>query len=270
MFNFPGIAEQFIINLEENVLFSIWVSTMLGATMASFAGVVVDRLPHQMGWIDNPKDQYTISHPGSQCNKCNRSLTMVELIPVIGWILSRGKCKTCGVTVPVIYPLSEALMASVFTLCSLYFKEFNLILIMWILVWCSYVIAMLDLRHHWIPGVISMPLMWAGLMISPFEPDVYQRIYAAVGGSALMIGTFFYVGRRLNMDVYSGGDVALAMVGGAWLGVNYLPYFLILGAIIFIPHCAWEKKKGLIWVPFGPSLLISLLTICIYSSHFIQ
>ncbi len=268
MTNLFEIIDNLVWTFETNTIFGVWVAVMLGATFASFAGVLIDRLPHQMGWIEDPKENYTIAYPPSQCNGCQSRLGIIDLIPVLGWVLTRGKCRACGAKIPALYPATELMMAILFALCVIAFEETSVILSAWLLLGCGYVITMLDLRHHWIPEVISAPLLWIGLMASPFEPDVYLRIYAAVLGGLLMLATFWIVGHRVKEDVYSGGDVALAMVGGAWVGQTYLSTFLLMGSLFFAAHCIWEKRKNVKWVPFGPALVLSLLATAFFAHVF--
>jgi leader peptidase (prepilin peptidase)/N-methyltransferase len=265
-----GTIIEFCSIFATEIWFGAPLSFVLGMVLASFGGVIIDRLPHQMGWIENPSSDYTISSPRSQCNECRRTLGIIDLIPVFGWIINKGQCRVCHTVIPKIYPITELLIGTLFTLSYFYFRDFVFVFSAWVFIWSAFLISILDLKHHWIPSVISIPLLWFGLLFSPFEADVYLRLYGAFLGGSIMILTFWIVGRSRSENVYSGGDVMLASIGGAWLGILYLPAFLITSSIFFAAHCFWEKKYDREWVPFGPALCLSICLVVLFRSFLLR
>ena len=241
-------------------LFTAAMLFLMGAIIASFGGVCIDRLPHQMGWIENPKENYTISTPRSSCNNCSRVLSPIDLIPILGWLVSLGRCRTCKGSVPWVYPLTEATLGLLFAASSLWFSTMGEVAAFCLLSACMFVITGLDIKHHWIPAVITTPLMWMGLLLSPFETEILLRVLGAMLGGATVSLVFWYYEKRSGVDAYSGGDVAFLALMGAWIGVFHIFNYLILAALIFSVHSGWLRwKKGVVMVPWGPHLSFAAL-----------
>lgn len=233
---------------------------LLGTVFASFAGVCIDRLPHQLKWLEDAKENYTISHPRSSCNSCSRTLGLVDLIPVLGWLVNLGRCKSCKSSVPWIYPLSEAALGILFAASSLWFDEISEILSFCLLATCMFVITGVDYKHHWIPAVITTPLLWLGLLTSPFETEIIFRVLGAACGGGVVALVFWYYEKRTKMDIYAGGDVAFMMFMGAWIGAMHVFNYLLLAAAIFMVHAAWLRwKSGVVMVPWGPHLSLAAI-----------
>jgi len=239
-----------------------------GAALTSFGCLAVDRLPHQLGWRENPEAGLTLHAPPSRCNACAVRIRWQHLIPVLGYLLARGRCPACGARVPIIYPLLEVLggagacaMLLIFGLTWSGLAATSLWLILLFLSW-------MDWNEQWLPEVITQPLFWSGLLISPFASVADERIQGAFGGCALMWGAMKLVGLARRTDLVAGGDIALAAAAGAWLGVSALPLFLLTSSLCFMAY-AWPLRlRGQLLVPMGPALaagwLLSMLGLPIW------
>jgi len=225
-----------------------------GATLTSFGGLAVDRLPHQLGWRDPPQSGLTLCTPPSRCNACATRIRWLHLIPVVGYVLARGRCPACAARVPVVYPLLEILggagacgALAWFGLNGAGSAAAALWLVLLFLAW-------MDWKESWLPAVVTHPLFWSGLLISPFAVDSDQRIQGAFGGALLMWLAMKIVGWARRADLVAGGDVALAAAAGAWLGRDGLPLFLLASAVLFIGYAAPLRARGRVLVPMGPAL----------------
>ncbi|EPX83997.1 prepilin peptidase [Salipiger mucosus] len=238
---------------------------LIGGLLASFGGLVIDRLPHQLEWVDEPDPKLTLWSPRSRCDQCGRRLRILEMVPVLGWFVARGRCGNCLQSVSRVYPLSELGMAVAFPTIFVFVPGTVEALILMLFAWVGFVISMIDLRHHWIPAVITTPMLWLGLLASPFEADVFQRVVGAAAAGGVIWVSFFLVSiltRRPLLDMWSGGDVAFLMMAGAWFGVEAVICLIFLGSVFFICH---ERtvyyRTGERWVPFGPSLSAAFLIV---------
>lgn len=245
----------------------IWIAAafmfLTGAMLASFGGVLIARLPVQLGWIDAPEDMKTAPTISgrSRCEGCGKVLSAGVMFPVIGWLVSRGKATCCGVKIPAKYPLTELVMGLVFAVSLLVFPLPSQALAFMLLVWLCWVLAVIDLEHFWLPAVLTTPMMWAGFLLSPFEADLALRVYGAALAGGTMWLTMMLVAWLSRKDCYAGGDVALACAAGAWVGIPYVWAFLGLGGVLFAVQCVIRRKTSGEFQAFGPALAASLLIV---------
>ena len=252
-------------HLYENEL---WIAAgfafLVGAMLASFGGVLIERLPIQEGWVEPTAEMKTSGHIAgrSRCEGCGKPLSLLALIPILGWLLSRGKARCCAQRIPARYPLTELAMGAVFAATLVTFPDPRLALAFMLLAWLCHVLSVLDLRHFWLPATITTPLIWLGLIVSPFESEVMLRIYGGLIGMGLMWATMTMVSFMSDRDHYAGGDISLACVAGVWLGLDYVLPFLMIGSVLFvIQHLLFGKKgEGL---PFGPALSVAFLFVAL-------
>lgn len=203
-------------------VFLFWVlPAVLGAVVASFLGVVADRWPRGEAFAGGR----------SRCRACGVALRARELVPVLGWVLLRGRCGRCGAVIPLALVLAEVAGAVVGVGAvalgggaggGLALAGFGGALIL---------LALIDAGHLWLPDRVTLPLLLAGLAsawVLP-APGLDARAWgAAVGwGGLAALGAVY---RRVRgRDGIGGGDGKLLGAIGAWLGVAALPW-VVLGA----------------------------------------
>lgn len=236
-------------------------TALLGAVMASFAGVVAQRLPHQIGWRDDSEEGVNIAWPPSRCDGCHRRLSVIDLIPVIGWIASRGRCRKCDVRVSPTYPIVEA--ASAFVSVAIVWwlgvsAEAGWLLIIF---WSCIALTWMDITDHLLASSITIPLFWLGLLLSPWEPDPYLRILGALTACSAIWLSFAVTGAVKRLATMSGGDIALAAAGGAWVGFDNIQFFLLATCVIYLLYAVPLRFLNIVWVPMGPALCASLLLV---------
>ena len=218
---------------------------VLGLLVGSFLNVVIYRLPRGESLV----------RPASHCPQCDAPVKPYDNIPVLSWLLLRGRCRSCGAPIGARYPLVEALTAAAFVGAALA-RGVDDDLALW-LPFAAMLIAVagIDLDHRIIPNKILLPAaIWGLAATIAFRPDNID--------DSLIAGGIAFSGLLLAALVYPAGmgmgDVKLAGVMGIYLGSGVAPAMLaafLAGSIVGLAIIAREgkdaRKKG---VPFGPFL----------------
>jgi len=232
----------------------LWV---IGASLASFSGLVADRLPGIMGFDE--EDRRGLCSPPSRCDGCGGAIGPLALFPVLGWLACRGRCTRCGNRVSAAYPAVEAAVGAASVLVPPLAGDPSSAAAALVLLWSGVLLSWCDIRHHLLPEAVTVPLVFAGLLLSPFEADPWMRSAGAAAAALTMWLTFAVVSRLRGVEAFSGGDVALAAAGGAWLGLGGLSGFLAATSISFAAYALPGRMRGVEWVPMGPALALALL-----------
>lgn len=253
------------------VSFLITMATLFffgGAAVASFSGLVYWRLKQM------PSDGSiikTISLPRSHCDHCHKVLTPIELVPIIGWCLSLGRCRNCHQEVPMLFPFSEfvlgALSAGVF--CYYQSDIWNVLLIL-MLLWGVSILAVIDLALHIIPDELSWPLLFLGLLFSPFEPDIHLRVAGAAFGFSMIWGTMALTSYMMDFDNIAWGDITMGAVIGAWLGIFVAPICLFVFCIIFFVSSLPAMRRGDVGAPCAPAFAAALVLIAPFHDQILK
>jgi leader peptidase (prepilin peptidase)/N-methyltransferase len=221
-------------------------AAVFGAAVGSFLNVVVYRLPRRESLIS----------PSSRCPGCGTPIKPYDNIPVIGWLLLRGRCRACGEAISPRYPMIEALTAALAVAVVLVKHSAHDIVLGLVLVGILVPIALIDLEHRIIPNKITLPAAVAaigiGLLTRPSGVPEQLISGAAAGGFLLMFALAYPRGMGM-------GDVKLAAVLGLFLGrsvavavlVGVLAGTLVGTAIMARLGVAEGRKTA---VPFGPFL----------------
>lgn len=224
-----------------------------GAVMASFAGVVAERLPHQLGIAEEVEEGLSIVGPSSRCDVCRRPLDPLSLVPVIGWLARRGRCPCAAERVSPLYPVVEATTAAMSGAVVAWLGPTGEAMALLVVLWTCLALAWTDHLHQVLPHAITVPFFFAGLLLSPFEPDPYSRIVGAAVGAGLMWGVTKLVSLLKGVEINSGGDYVLLAAGGAWIGVEHIQYFLGATSLLYLAHAIPLRCRGIVFVPFGPA-----------------
>ena len=226
----------------------------IGLVIGSFSNVCIYRIPRNE----------SIIRPGSHCPQCSKPIPFYDNIPVISYILLKGKCRYCGQPIPLQYPIVE-LATGLFYLALYLFNGLQLIAIVYMLL-CTLliIISFIDLKERIIPDVLSLPFIAIGFILSFFLKGlspVDSLLGILVGGGSLLIiaiaGTYLF-----KKEAMGGGDIKLAAMIGAFLGwqLTLLSLFLgfFLGSIIGVIVLIINKGKTDI-VPFGPFIALGAM-----------
>jgi len=237
---------------------------VFGLLFGSFYLVVATRLPNEE----------SIVAPGSHCDNCKHILKWYELIPVISYIIQGGKCRKCGAKIPLITVLIEVLTACAFCI-SYYLYHFNYdFFALIILLSLTIIIFISDFKYY----IISdEPLIAAILLILTFKYRFFGLkvlLLAILSGAILFLVflTIKYLGdKSFKRESLGGGDVKLAILIGATLGIKLGLTSFILAAFIAFPYAIFVslfKKEAI--VPFGPFLISALVIVFVYMNFFVD
>jgi leader peptidase (prepilin peptidase) / N-methyltransferase len=232
------------------------ISMIFGAIVGSFLNVVILRLPEENG---------SVVFPPSHCPRCKTPLSWSENIPLISYIVLRGRCGHCHVPISLQYPVVELLL-SVLTASVVY--RFGLtITAAGFFLFCAalIVIIWIDFHHQIIPDVISLPGIGIGFVFSFFSTFISWQdslIGLLVGGGILYTIALIYLLLR-KQEGMGGGDIKLLAMIGAFLGWQSLPFVIfissITGSVVGLLAMIQQKKGGNTRIPFGPFLSCSAL-----------
>lgn len=248
---------------------------VLGLAVGSFLNVVILRLPPRLAWqwqtsagtpgtvADPPKPPPGLVRPGSRCPTCKQSIRWWENIPVLSYVLLRGRCSHCDAHISLRYPAVEALTALLsITVVWVLGLDWQLAAAL-ILTWGLIVLSFVDLDHMLLPDVITLPLLWLGLLVNLAGGfcDIGSAVIGAVSGY-LVLWIIFHLYRMISgREGFGYGDFKLLAALGAWLGWQMLPLVLLLaslcGAVIGITLIMLTPREARQPLPFGPYLAVA-------------
>jgi leader peptidase (prepilin peptidase) / N-methyltransferase len=247
----------------------IAAATVLGALIGSFLNVVIHRLPLGESLVT----------PGSHCPACDAPVRSFDNVPVLSWLVLRGRCRSCGAPISVRYPAVELLTAASFA-AVVAVRGFDDGL--WLelpFVACLIALAGIDLDHKLLPNKIVYPMAAYGLVVSLIvaTDDFPEHLIAGVGAFAFLLLAVLAYPSGMGM-----GDVKLAGAMGLYLGVSVVPALLaafftgtVFGLAVIAREGAQARKKA---VPFGIFLAVGGLVgvlagpelIDVYESNFLH
>ena len=263
--------ELFTLLQAEPALLALSV-TLLGLLVGSFLNVVALRLPKMMEqqWhcecrelLALPavtQEKLSLVSPRSRCPKCGTGIKPWQNIPVVSWLLLKGKCADCATPISIQYPLVEAATGLLSLACALHFGWGPQLLPALLLTWFLVVLTVIDLRTMLLPDNLTLPLLWLGLFIALF--GVFADLRSAViGGLAgyLSLWSVFHLFKLLTGKEGMGfGDFKLFAALGAWMGWQALPMIILLssvvGAVVGVGLVIAARRGRDTAIPFGPYL----------------
>jgi len=235
------------------MLISYILVLLIGLCLGSFLNVVIYRLPRE----------FSLVFPSSSCPHCQHKLKWFHNIPLFSFIFLRGKCAFCHQKISLRYPVVEIItgLVGIFLLwkfgLTLSFATaciFSLILI---------VLIFIDLEHQLLPDILTLSLLWLGLLTSLFSvyTDSHSAIIGAVTGYLslwLIANIYEFFTHREGMGY---GDFKLLAALGAWAGwqslINIVLISSITGAVIGVFLLITKKANTQTPIPFGPFLAIA-------------
>jgi len=225
---------------------------ILGLIVGSFSNVCIYRIPRNE----------SIIYPASHCPKCRSRIQPFDNIPLLSFILLKGRCRNCKTKISIQYPMVELLTGLIYLIIYLIYGLSVQTLIYIILSSALIIIAFIDLNQQILPDVISLPGIMVGFILSFFVPYI-SFINSALGvlvggGIILVIGLAGSV--IFKKEAMGGGDVKLAAMIGAFLGWRYIIISLflgfLLGALVGIILILSKIKSREDTVPFGPFIVL--------------
>ncbi len=258
--------------------FFIGTATVFGLVVGSFLNVVIHRLPKMMeaDWraqcveflhpeqagnvVAATSPRYNLVVPRSACPSCGHKITAIENIPLLSYLVLRGKCSACSASIGIRYPLVELLTGVLTGFLAWYFgvswQAFFAIIYLWALI----TLAFIDADTTLLPDDITLPFLWLGVLVN--LGAAYTTIQSSIIGAAagyLALWSVYWAFKLITGKEGMGyGDFKLLAALGAWLGWQMLPLIILLSALVgtmvgvagIVLH---GREKGA-KLPFGPYL----------------
>jgi len=242
------------------------VSIILGAMVGSFLNVCIYRLPKEE----------SIIWPRSHCPTCKKIIRFYDNIPLISYLLLRGRCRYCKGPISIQYPLVEGITALSSLFLIIKFGPSLSYLFYFAFVAALIVITVIDLYHQIIPDGISLPGIGVGLLASLVIPQItFLNSLMGIllgGGSLFLVATLYeWIFKREGMG---GGDVKLLAMIGAFLGWKAVILTILLssmiGSITGILIMILKGKDFKYAIPFGPFLSMGAVIALFYGENLIR
>jgi leader peptidase (prepilin peptidase)/N-methyltransferase len=267
---------------------------ILGLIMGSFLNVVIYRLPRmlQREWReqceelmaqenqdkipakaktegDRVRETFNLISPGSTCPSCGQAIKAHQNIPVISYLLLRGRCASCSAKIPVRYPVIELATGVLSALVAWRFGYSLECLAGLLLTWSLVALAVIDLDTQLLPDVMTLPLLWLGLTISLLSHADGSMVFtdprsAIIGGLAGYLSLWsIYQAFKLatGKEGMGYGDFKLLAALGAWFGWQLLLLIVLLSAVIgliaAIGMRIFAGHEHQVPIPFGPYLAVA-------------
>jgi leader peptidase (prepilin peptidase) / N-methyltransferase len=239
----------------------IAVAAAAGAVVGSFLNVVAYRVPRRE----------SIVTPGSRCLQCGAPVKPRDNVPVVSWLLLRGRCRSCGASISPRYPLVELITAVVFAAVVLVRGVDEDLVLELPFVAALIALAAIDLDHRLLPNRIVYPLAAWGLIATLLveTDDLIEHLVAGAGAFVFLLLSVLAYPRGMGM-----GDVKLAGAMGLFLGLSTIPALLaaflsgsLVGVAIIAREGAEARKKA---VPFGVFLAFGGILAVLLGSELID
>ncbi|OEC02369.1 prepilin peptidase [Lysinibacillus sphaericus] len=234
---------------------------VFGLVFGSFFNVVGLRVPMKESLIQPP----------SHCTTCQRQLTPKDLIPVLSYIVLRGKCRSCGQKISWIYPLMELLTGILFTFSYWQFGFSEEFIVALLLISLLVIVVVSDIAYMLMPDKVLLcflPLLVIGRMLAPLTPW-WDSIVGAVFGFGIL-----YSIAVVSRGGIGGGDIKLFFLLGLVLGtINTLLTLFIaafIGMVVGIIVLQVRQQGRKTPIPFGPSIALAAVIVYFYGNVIVQ
>ena len=258
---------------------------LLGLMIGSFLNVVIYRLPIilERDWRAQaadllpstgdatspaaPLEHFTLSTPRSACPKCKAPITALQNVPVVSWLVLRGRCASCKAKISARYPVVELATGVLSAWVAWHFAFGASAACALLVTWALIALTGIDIDHQLLPDNITLPLMWAGLLAAVVVGPVAGAALPVAPKDAIIGAAAGYISLWLVFHAFKlvtgkegmgYGDFKLFAALGAWLGWKVLPMVIVLsaatGAVLGILMIALQGRDRRAPMPFGPYL----------------
>lgn len=246
---------------------------ILGLLVGSFLNVVIYRVPEMMRrewrkdcleYLEQPaepgQETFNLVLPRSRCGQCGHQITALENIPLISYLLLKGKCSSCHTQISIQYPLVELFTGIISFWTAWYFGVTIETAFALILSWSLIAASGIDLGHKLLPDNIVLPLLWLGILLSYFDifVDLESSVIGAMAGYMSLWSVYIVFKLLTGKEGMGHGDFKLLAMLGAWMGWKLLFVIIltssIVGAIVGISMILLKKTSRGTQIPFGPYL----------------
>jgi len=251
------------------------VAVVFGLMVGSFLNVVIHRLPRMMEreWkmqcaelngaeLASPDAPYNLMVPRSACPSCGHQITAAENVPVLSYLLLRGKCSGCKAAISWRYPLVELTTGFLAGLIAWKFGFGLQAFAAFFLVAGLIALTFIDFDTQLLPDDITLPLLWAGLLLSMNGgfTDLKSAVIGAMAGYLALWSVYWLFKLVTGKEGMGYGDFKLLAAIGAWFGWQLLPAVILLssivGSVVGIALIVVAKRGRSVPIPFGPYLAL--------------
>jgi leader peptidase (prepilin peptidase) / N-methyltransferase len=249
------------------------LAAVIGLLVGSFLNVVIYRLPQMLerqweaecavlGGQPAPETaEFNLMRPRSRCRQCGHVIRWYENVPVLSYLALRGKCSACGAPIGLRYPLVELATAALFFLSVRHWGATPAGA-----AWCAFsaalvTLALIDWDTTLLPDDITLPLVWAGLILAALrwiEVPLTQALWGAVAGYVSLWLVYKAFKLLTGKEGMGYGDFKLLAALGAWFGWQSIPAIILLasivGALVGIALMVFARHERDNPIPFGPYL----------------
>jgi len=257
------------------------VAAVLGLIVGSFLNVVAYRVPIMLErmWREQAKreleaesspqpphagsaERFDLWWPPSACPGCGKTIAAHHNVPVLSFLWLRGKCASCGTKIPPRYPAVEAVAAALgLTVAAMLGPTWQMVAALGF-TWTLLALTLIDLDHKLLPDSLTVPLLWAGLLVNLIGDGTFASASASVLGAAagyLVLWSVYKLFKLITGQEGMGyGDFKLLAAIGAWLGWQALPVVILLsavaGSVVGLSLIAFGGSSRHTKIPFGPYL----------------
>lgn len=248
------------------------VSILFGLLIGSFLNVVIHRLPIMMdrewrnqcaellGTAVPPAEPLSLVRPRSRCPHCGRQIRALENIPILSYLLLRGRCPGCAKTISPRYPLVEALAGLLFGYAAWRYGPSLATASALLFITAMIALTFIDFDTQLLPDDITLPLIWAGLLVNlnGTFASLPSAVIGAAAGYLALWSVFWLFKLATGKEGMGYGDFKLLAAIGAWLGWQLLPLVILLssivGAVVGIALIVLARHGRNVPIPFGPYL----------------
>lgn len=266
------------------------VGTLVAFAVGSFLCVVIDRLPvaleepNEYGELWDTRPWPQVVGGSSRCDDCGAPIRVVDKIPVVSWLVLRGRCRSCGASIPAFHPLVELAVPVLFLLAVWAMGwSWPLVPVLW-LIPVGVAVAVIDLRTLIVPTRIVWPAFYVAVLLSLAGAAATREwawLLTALVGLAALAGPLFVLWFAVPRGM-GFGDVRLATllgwtigfcagtrpVAGVVLSVITLALASLVGLVLGVVVLGARGRKA--QVPFGPSLVLAAYVCCLLAPEILE
>ncbi len=234
-------------------------SALLGVCVGSFLNVVIYRLPNGMSLI----------RPASHCPSCGEKIRWYDNIPLLSWLILRGRCRHCGERISPRYFLVELLCGLLWVCSALKFGFSPMTLVADVALSALLAQVFVDFEHMILLDSLTLTLALCGVAAIFADPSVlwWERLIGGFGGGLLLFGLGFVISKAVKREALGFGDVKLTAAAGLLLGWKNLALGLFLAAVLGVFYLLGKKIAGRYdreeAFPFGP-FLAAAFALCLF------
>jgi leader peptidase (prepilin peptidase)/N-methyltransferase len=223
-----------------------WIAGVVGLCIGSFLNVVIHRLPKMMerAWRADCADlagqpipeesRYNLFVPRSKCPGCGSAIKAWQNVPVLSWLLLKGKCANCRAPIGLRYPLVELLAGLGAAGSAAHFGFGAAAFGAMLFLWCAIALAFIDQATGYLPDDITLPLLWAGLLLNAFGTFVplQDAVIGAAAGYLSLWSIYWAFKLATGKEGMGYGDFKMNAAVCAFLGWQVLPLVILVSAVV--------------------------------------